>query len=404
MKFNFRAKNPEGLLKEGIVEATDRNTASLVLQKNGLLPLSLRAESQASELLKEVTRLWEGVNTKELVAFFRQFSVLIEAKVPVTVSLIAIAEETENSYFRIILKEVKDDVDDGMMLSEAFGKHSEIFTPIIVNLIHAGEISGGLQRSITFIADNLEKDYHLVGKIRTALIYPAFVLSVALIIAFLVATFIIPKLGSVLQDFQSNLPWYTTMIISGSNFLANYWWVVIILVVAGILSFLYYIKTTDGRKEFDSWILAIPVIGKIAQYIFIARLTENLGILLNSGIPVVRSLSISGSLVGNESFRRIAMQASEEVKAGRSMSTIFFRSEEIPHLVSQMVKIGEESGTLTQVLRNISSFYAQEVDSLTNNLTALLEPFLIVLLGIGVAFLVIGILLPIYNSVGSLVA
>lgn len=402
MKFNFRAKNPEGILKEGIVEAADRNSASLILQKNGLLPLSIRSESQVSELLKEVTRLWEGVSTKELVAFFRQFAVLIDAKVPVTASLVAIAEETENSYFRIILKEIKDDVDDGMALSEAFGKHPEIFTPLIVNLIRAGEISGGLQRSITFIADNLEKDYHLVGKIRGALIYPAFVLSAASTVAFLVATFVIPKLTSVLEDFQANLPWYTKVIIGVSNFLSNYWWLVVILVFAAILGFIYYIKTPDGRKEFDAQLLAIPVVGKIAQYIYVARLTENLGILLNGGIPVVRSLSIAGSIVGNESFRRIALEASEEVKTGGSMSTVFFRSPEIPHLVSQMVKIGEESGTLSQILRNISSFYAQEVDALTNSLTALLEPFMIVVLGIGVAILVVGILLPIYNAVGSI--
>lgn len=401
MKFIFKAKNSEGLLKEGIVESDNRDAASLILQKNGLIPLSVREETQVSAVMKELSRIWEGVSTKELVAFFRQLAVLIEAKVPVTSSLIAIAEETENSYFRIILKEIKDDVDDGMALSEAFAKHPTVFTMMMVNLIRAGEISGGLQRAINFVADSIEKDYHLTAKIRGALYYPAFILGAAAIVGFLVIVFIIPKITVILKDFEGQLPWYTKAIIGTSDFLSAYWWVVIILFVVIGAAFFYYIRTPDGKREWEAQILDIPVIGRIAQYVFLARLAENLGVLLNGGIPVVRSLTIVSTIIGNESFKRVVLEAAEEVKTGGNMSTVFSQSKEIPHLVSQMVKIGEESGTLSNILKSTASFYSQEVDGMTRNLTALLEPALIVILGIGVGILVVGILLPIYNVVGN---
>jgi len=401
MKFAFKAKSVDGALKEGFVEAERRDAANLVLQKNGLLPVLIREEGGKYAVMKDLSRIWEGVNNKELVAFFRQFSVLIEAKVPVTSALLAIAEETENSYFRIILKETKDDVDDGMSLSEAFGKHMDVFSPLAVNLIHAGEVSGGLQHSIGFVADTLEKDYILVSKIKSALYYPAFVLGVAGIIGFLVVAFIVPKITVVLKDFGADLPWYTKVIMATSDFLAVYWWTVVLLVGGLIWAFIYYIRTPDGRRAWDEQIFSIPVAGKIAQYIFIARLSENLGILLNGGIPIIRSLSIVSGIVGNQTFQAIILDAAEEVRKGGNMSTAFFRAKQIPHLVSQMVKIGEESGTISAILGNVASFYSQEVDGMTRNLTTLLEPILIVALGIGVAILVVGILLPIYNVVGN---
>jgi type II secretory pathway component PulF len=403
MKFRFKAKNIEGVVKEGVIEAETRDAAASILQSNGLVPVYVHEEAQNSSVIRDVSRLWEGVSKKEVLVFFRQLSVLIESKVPVTSSLLAIAEETENSYFRMVIKEVKDDVDDGMALSEAFAKHPRIFSPLVVNLIHAGEVSGGLQGAINFVADHTEKDYYLTSKIKGALYYPAFVLGVAAIIAFLVVTFIIPKITLILKDFDSQLPWYTRAIIFASDFLAAYWWVVLLVVAVVVTTFVYYIRTPDGRRMVDEYILSIPIVGKIAQYIYLSRFAENLGVLLNGGIPVVRSLTIVSNIVGNDLFRRVGMNAAEEIKRGGNMSTVFFRSPEIPHLVSQMVKIGEESGSVSNILRSVASFYTQEVDGMTRNLTTLLEPVLIVILGIGVAILVIGILLPIYNVVGNFV-
>ncbi len=401
MKFAFKAKSTEGIIKEGVVEAESRDAASMLLQKNGLLPISVREEGGQYAVAKDLARIWDGVSTKELVSFFRQMSVLIEAKVPITASLLAIAEETANSYFRIILKEIKDDVDDGMALSESFAKHPDAFSPLVINLIRAGEVSGGLQHAIGFVADTIEKDYYLVSKIKSALYYPAFVIGVAAVIGFLVISFIIPKITVILKDFGSVLPWYTQVIMSVSDFLAVYWWIVVILVGGIVWAFIYYIRTPDGSRVWDEQIFSVPIAGKVAQYIYIARFAENLGILLDGGIPIVRALSIVSDIVGNQRFQSIILGATEEVRKGGNMSTALFQAKEVPHLVSQMVKIGEESGAVSGILRNIASFYTQEVDNMTRNLTTLLEPILIVVLGVGVAILVVGILLPIYNVVGN---
>lgn len=403
MKFRFKAKNVEGTMKDGVIEADNREAAASVLQKNDLVPIFIREETRTSAVMRDISRIWEGVNKKELLVFFRQFGVLIESKVPVTSSLLAIAEETENSYFRMVIKEVKDDVDDGMTLSEAFAKHPHVFSSLVVNLIHAGEVSGGLQNAINFVADHMEKEYYLTSKIKGALYYPAFVLGVAAIITFLVVTFIIPKITVVLKDFETQLPWYTKVIIATSDFLAAYWWIIILVALIGGVMLVYYARTADGRRVLDEHILSIPIVGKIARYIYLTRFSENLGALLNGGIPVVRSLTIVSNIVGNHAFQQVALSAAEEIKKGGNMSTVFFKSPEVPHLVSQMVKIGEESGSVSNILKSIAEFYSQEVDGMTRNLTTLLEPFLIVALGIGVAILVIGILLPIYNVVGNFV-
>lgn len=401
MKFRFKAKNIEGVVREGVIEADNRDAAAVLLQKNGLVPVAVREETKHSPVMNELSRLWEGVSKKELVIFFHQLGVLIESKVPVTSSLLAIAEETDNSYLRMVLKEVKDDVDDGMSLSDAFAKHPEVFSSLVVNLIHAGEVSGGLQSAISFVADNTEKEYYLASRIRGALYYPAFVLTVAAIISFLVVAFIIPKITVILKDFDSELPWYTRFIMDFSDFMATYWWSILLVVSAAVGGIAYYLRTPDGRRIIDEHIFSIPVVGKIAQYIFLARFSENLGVLLNGGIPVVRSLTIVSNIVGNGAFRQVALDAADEVKRGGNMSSVLSRSEHVPHLVAQMVKIGEESGSVSSILRSVAVFYTQEVDSMTRNLTALLEPFLIVFLGIGVAIIVVGILLPIYNVVGN---
>jgi type IV pilus assembly protein PilC len=402
MKFLFKAKNEEGLLKEGVIEALDRTAATMILQKNNLIPISLREESQVSGLVKEFNRIWEGVGVKDQVNFFRQLSVLIEAKVPITSSLVTIAEETDNAYFRIVLKEIKDDIDDGMALSEAFGKFPLVFTPLVVNLIRAGEISGSLQKTIAFIADNLERNYHLASKIKSALTYPIFVLSTAGIIGLLVSTFILPRLTIMLKDYQVSLPWYTKLIMGFSDFMEQYWLWVFIAIVGAIGAIIYYLKTDEGGKWWDEALLKIPVVGKVAQYVYTARMAENLSVLLNSGIPVVKALTLTSSIVSNSVFERVLLAAAEEVKTGGNISNVFLESPLVPRIVAQMFRIGEESGTLVQVLKSISDFYIAEVDVMTKNLTALLEPLLIVLLGIGVGIMVVGILLPIYNIAGQI--
>ncbi len=397
MKFFFKAKTELGEVREGFVEAINEEFAAEILQKNGLIVLSIEGEKKNIPLMHQLQKLWEGVKPQELAMFFRQLSVLIEAKVPVTSSLDAIAEQIDNDYLRVVIQEMRDDIDDGMPFSETLERHPDVFSPLVVNMVKAGEMSGGLQRSIKFVADNIEKNYHLTSKIKGAFFYPGFVILVAGIIGFLVITFILPKITQIIIDMKIAVPWYTKVLMWIGDFMSHYWGAVLIGVLGVVGGIIYYLRTPAGKNDLEEITLKIPVVGAIASRMYLIRFAENLGALLHGGIPIVRALDVVGNVVGSHVYREVIDRAAGEVRTGGSMSRVFAASPIIPPMVTQMVKIGEETGSTVNVLKSVSDFYTQEVEVMTRNLTSLIEPVLIVILGIGVAILVVGVLMPIYN-------
>lgn len=397
MKFVFKAKNNQGQVKEGIVEAIDPKAAAAILERNDLVPISIVEQKKSFGIVREIQKIWEGVTPKELVIFFQQLSTLIGAHVPVVSALRTIEDQTENRFFRIILKEMADDIEDGIQFSVAIEKHPDVFTTLTTSMIRSGETSGELQRAIDTIAKNIEKNYQLAGKIKGALYYPVFVLGVAGVIGFLVVTFILPKITVMIKDLNVPVPWYTAFLIWLGDFMNAWWWAVLLAIGSLVGGAMYYARTPAGTSEWQQIILKIPVIGVLARSIYITRFSENLGALLDSGIPVVRALIITSQVVGNEVFEKIILKSADEVKAGGTISTVFLQSVEFPPIVSQMIRIGEETGSLANVLESVAKFYNQEVETTTRSLTTLIEPILIVFLGIGVGILVVGVLLPIYN-------
>lgn len=402
MKFVFKAKNERGQVREGMVEATDLNAAAGILERNGLVPISITEEKKAFGVIKALEKMWEGVSQKELVMFFQQLSTLIEAHVPVVSALRTIEDQTSNRFFRIILKEMADDIEDGIQFSVAIEKHSDVFTVLTMSMIRSGETSGELQRSIDTIAKNIEKNYQLAAKIKGALYYPAFVIAVALVMGFLVVTFILPKITLMIKELNVPVPWYTSFLVWLGDFMSVYWWAVLLIMVAGLGGMVYYARSSAGRREWEQIILKLPVIGNLSRSIYITRFSENFGALLEGGIPVVRALIITSQVVGNGVFEKIILKAADEVKTGGTISTVFLQSKEFPPIVAQMIRIGEETGSLATVLISVAKFYNQEVEITTKSLTTLIEPILIVVLGIGVGILVIGVLMPIYNIAGQI--
>ncbi len=404
MRFLFKARAQDGAIREGIVEALDRSAAIAVLQKEGLIPISVQKERKSGlRILDSLQRTWEGLSQKELSAFFRELATLIHAKVPIVQALRAIQEQADNKYLRFIIKDVAADVEDGVPLSDALAKYPDAFSPLVISVIKSGEVSGNLQNTIMFIADNLEKSYQLASRIRSALFYPAFVVVAAGVIGFLTVTFILPRLTQVIKDFDiPDIPWYTSVVMAVGDFMSRYWWAVLIVLVAVIGGFLYYIKTDDGRREWDRIKLRLPVFGRLFRMIYVARFAQNFSLLMRGGIPIVRALHITADVVGNGVYRAIILRAADEVKSGGAISTAFAQAEEIPSMVTRMVKIGEDTGKIDETLKSVSDFYEEEIGVMTRNLTTMLEPILIVVLGIGVAILVVSILLPIYNIAGSI--
>jgi len=403
MRFLFKARTQDGQIKEGIVEAIDRPAAIKVLQKEGLLPVSVQKERVGLKILDDVQRAWEGLSQKELSVFFRELATLVHAKVPIVQALRAIQEQADNKFLRFIIKDISADIQDGVPLSDALGKYPDVFSPLVISVIKSGEVSGNMQNSIMFIAENLEKSYQLTSRIRSALFYPAFVVVAAGIIGFLTVSFILPNLTQVIKDFDiPDVPWYTTFVMAVGDFMSQYWWAVLIIIAAFVGGTLYYIKTESGSREWDRIKLRLPVFGKLFRMIYIARFAQNFSLLLAGGIPIVRALNITANVVNNSVYQGIILRAADEVKAGGTISEVFFQAEEVPSMVSRMIKIGEETGKMDETLKSVSDFYEEEIGVVTRNLTTMLEPILIVVLGIGVAILVVAILLPIYNIAGSI--
>ncbi|MEI7890339.1 MAG: type II secretion system F family protein [bacterium] len=402
MKFQFQAKKSNGEVISGRLDANNSESAVAMLQEKGYIPIKVQKEEEISETMKDLQHLWEGVNLKELSVFFRQLATLIDAKVSIVGSLQAVSEQMENAFFKIVISEMLSDIEDGVPFSEAMAKHPDVFENLAVSMVKAGELSGNVQRSVMFLAENTEKNYELNAKIRGALFYPAFVLSAATIIGFIVFTVVLPKLTGIFKDMSVTVPWYTTVLMVIGDFMAQWWWLVggmMIFVIGGAV---YYAKTEDGKKEMDVLKMKIPVIGKLFQYVYISRFSENLAVLLDGGIPIVRALVIVSEVVNNSSFQGVILRAADEVKSGGAMSTVFARSELFPPIVSQMIKIGENAGKISEVLMHTSNFYNKETDRITANLSTMLEPILITFLGLGVGVLVFAILMPIYNMAGQM--
>jgi len=402
MKYIFKAKDQNGAIKEGTIEAVGEETAVQVLQKNNLIPISIEQAKRTSMFIKEIQRAWEGVSQKELAIFFRQLATLIEAKVPITQSLTAIEEQTRNKFLRVIIHEIADDIEEGMPFSESLSKHPLAFSPLISSIIRAGEVSGNLQRSVSFVADSIEKNYKLTSRIRSALLYPTFVILVAAVIGFLVVTIILPKLTGIIKEMAIEIPWYTRVIMFVGDFMASYWWAVLIVIFGLIGGLIYYIKTEAGKREWDQVQLKLPIVGGLFQSICLARFSDNLSLMIMAGIPIVRALIVVSEVVNNSVYQSVILRSADEVKAGGHISTVLAKSPDIPPIVSQMIKIGEETGKVGEILKSVTSFYEQEVEKTSRNLTTMIEPVMIVVLGIGVAILVFAILLPIYDIAGKL--
>ncbi|HBO17224.1 MAG: pilin biogenesis protein [Candidatus Moranbacteria bacterium GW2011_GWE2_35_2-] len=402
MKFVFEAKDQNGKVKKGKVEAVNKETAVEVLHQNMLVPFSIEQEKEMNKFLKDLQNSWDRVSQKELMIFFRQFSTLIGAKVSIINSLQAVREQMENKALRRVIQEISNDIEDGMTLAESLEKHPEIFSALTVSTVKAGEVSGNLQKSISYIADNIEKNYQLTAKIKGALFYPVFVIIAASIIGFLTMIFVIPKLTQVIIDMGAEIPWYTQVIITTSSFFENYWWAILVVILGVVGGSMYYTRTESGKRDWDFVVLKIPIIGKLARYVYITRFSSNFSMLLAGGIPIVQALVVVSEVVNNTIYKGIILRGADEVKAGGNISSIFSRSTYIPVIVTRMIKIGEETGEMNGSLDSIASFYEKETDNIVRNLTSLIEPVLIVFLGIGVAVLVFAILLPIYNITGNI--
>lgn len=401
MRFNYLARSPKGETQSGTVEAPNQSAALKALQEHDLIVIRIKALEEIS-LLSRRMKIFERIRRKEVFIFFRELSILVGTDIPLVESLRVLGQQIGNHYFKEIISEVANDVDGGTSFSKALSKYPKAFSTFSVNLIKSGEVAGRLQECLNYLADYLEKEYYLISKIRGAMAYPAFILGAFLIVGIIVIVMVIPQLTSVLLEAGQELPWSTKIVIATSEFVRSWGWVVLLILIVVIFVIWRYNKTKQGKLVIDGVKLKLPVFGKILQKTYLARLSDNLSALVKGGVSIIQALNVSGQVIGNAVLQRIIWQARDEVKMGRSISAALERHEEIPPLFHQMIKTGEKTGKLDVILSKLSSFYNREVDNVVSGLSQLIEPILIVCLGIGVCILVFSVFMPIYNLAGGL--
>jgi len=399
MLFNYKSVTKTGEERTGAVEATNEDMAIGVLQRRGLIVVSI-SSADKTHFFKMDVAFFAGVKTKEVVILSRQVATLFDAQVPALKSFKLLASESENLLLRKKLGEIADDIQDGMTISDAINKHPSVFSDFYVNMVRAGEESGKLSNTFSYLADYLERSYELTSKLKGALTYPVFVISIFILVMIGLFTFIVPKIAEILTASGQDLPIYTRIVLGISDFLVRYG--LFSLVVVILIGFLVWKYKSDKTSLFSKLTLSIPVLGGLFKKLYLARIADNMSTMLSSGIPMVRAVEITSTVVGNDSYKKILLEAVTAIKAGDPISSSLSNKKEIPNIMVQMMRVGEETGELGSILKKIATFYKKEVDRAVETVISLIEPTMIVLLGAGVGVVLASVMLPIYSIAGSI--
>jgi len=396
MLFTYRAIDQDGHERQGTIEALSQDVAVAALQRRSLIISSISSTEKKSAFDIEFLA-FTRIKNKEVVILSRQIATLFEAQVSALRVFRLLAGEIDNKKLASILSQVADDIQGGSPISKALSKHPKAFSTFYVNMVRAGEESGKLSETFGYLADYLDRSYDVISKAQNALIYPAFVIGVFAVVMTLMLTFVILQISAVLIDSGQTIPIYTRIVIGMSTFLVHYGiFILLALVVAG-----FYVwrlsKTDHGKLILDDFKLAIPFVGDLYRKLYLARIADNFSTMLVSGVAVIEAIEISSSVVGNAVYHQVLTTVGDDVRGGLAISDALARHKEIPGIMVAMVKVGEETGELGKILQTLAKFYNREVSNAVDTLVGLIEPIMIVLLGLGVGTLLAAVLLPIYN-------
>ncbi|OGG57429.1 hypothetical protein A2853_03640 [Candidatus Kaiserbacteria bacterium RIFCSPHIGHO2_01_FULL_55_17] len=394
--FSYRAVDAEGAERQGTVDAVNIDVAIAALQRRGLVISKIEPVETRINALSRIS-IFERVTNADIVMVSRQVTTLFEAQVSALRAFRLLASEARTHKLGEKLTAIANDVQSGSSISTALSHHPDVFSPFYVNMVRAGEEAGKLDETFAFLADYLDRNYEITQKAKNALIYPAFIITTFLVVMTLMMTLVIPNLAKLLDEVGQEIPIYTKIVIGISNFLTHYILLVIaLLVVSGVFLYRFY-RTETGREMFSRARLQIPAVGTIFQKLFLSRLADNLATMLKSGVQILRGLEVTSSVVGDPVYEKVIGAAAVDVKGGLPVSEALRKHPEIPGIVIAMIKVGEETGNMAQVLETMAKFYRREVNNAVDTLVGLIEPFMIVTLAVGVSVLLASVLLPIYN-------
>jgi len=396
-KFKYRARTKEGDLQVGAIDASSKNEAANILAGNGLYILFL---NQVDD------KKWYGaflnyanrVKSKDLMIFTRQFATLLSARIPLDDALLTLKKQTKNVSLFTVITDISADIDAGLSLSQSLDKHDRVFSGFYVSMVRSAEITGKIDEAVAFLADYIDKQSALISRVRNALIYPVVMIALFIVVGGIMVVVVFPQIGPVFEEAGVKLPIYTRALIWSGTFLAQWWWAVVGVLVAFGFVAVDYFRTPEGRTLADTILFHIPVISKLLKELYVARFSESLSVLIKGGIPITQAVEITGHTVGSAAYREALHDVSLDLQKGEALAQALSKREDLfPALVGQMVAVGEATGRLDVLLEKISEFYTREVDGLVGGLIELIQPMLMIIIGVLVGGLFGSILIPIYN-------
>lgn len=398
-RFNYKAKDSAGRIIKGEVEAASVDAAAKLVRSKGFFVISINPKIDSPFSL--FRRMREKITGSDVANFTRQLSTMINAGLPITEALLILRSQTKKS-MQAIVAQLLADVEAGESFSAALGKHPKVFGKTYIALVKSGEIGGVLDAVLLRLADNLEKQQEFGSKVKGALIYPVIIVVGMIIVSMVMMVFVIPKLLGLYADFNADLPLPTKILIGVSGFFVKYWFIALILLGIGLYVLRLYKATPEGRHKIDELIFKIPVYGELQRQIILTELTRTLSMMVGAGVSILEGLHITSEVVGNTVISDALIDASNQVEKGFPVAFAFSKHPEaFPFILSQMIAVGEETGKMDEVLTKISRIFEVESDEKVKGLTAAIEPIVMVILGLGVGFLVIAVILPIYNLTSS---
>ena len=399
MLYHYTSLGQDGKTIEGDIEGMSLDNAILLLQKKGITIVNIveKGDGKEDSLFGDVKLFKKKISTKDIVVFSRQVATLFQAGVSALKAFRLLAQENENETLQEQLMGVSDDIEGGISLSDALSKRPELFSNFYVNMVKAGEESGKLNEVFLFLADYLDREYEMSQKIKKALTYPSFVIGTFFAIMVGMLTFVIPKMTALFAESDAKLPTVTVVVVFISNLFVKYW--AVSFPTMAVLAFIFYkwSKTEEGGAVLDEFSTKVPVIKTLQQRIFLQRFADNMNTMLSNGVPIVKALDITASIIENRMYKQIAQRVSQKVQTGKSLSKALYEEPLVPNILVQMVHIGEETGELGYILKNLAEFYRRELETTIDTMIGLIEPAMIVSLGLGVGVLVSAVLLPMYS-------
>jgi type IV pilus assembly protein PilC len=397
--YKYEIRNKTGQVSGGVMAAASPTAAAQMLRQQGSFVLSLTAEALQASTLKRVLA-WQPQlppSSKDVLNFTNQLAVMIKAGISIRAALEGIADQVENLKFRAILQQVKADVEGGKPFSEALAKYPKVFSPLYINMVRAAELSGALADMLERIVDYLALQIDTRSQVRGAMIYPAIIGLMAVVTTVFMLTFVLPRFVMVFAGKEHLLPLPTKIILALSSAMCNYWFLFILAIAVQVIATWWVLKTQWGIVKWDYLKLKIPVLKRLCRCMYISRSMHTMGELCNAGVPMLEALNITANIAGNTLYRDLWRQISLAVKQGKRIAETMEKSTLLPKSVVQMVACGEESGKLSEVLRDVSSFYQKELRSVIRTVTAMIEPIMIVIMGCIVGFIAMSIMLPIFK-------